>query len=247
MIEKLNVRAVIFDAVGTLFYASPSVTSVYAQVGRRHGSQLTTDEVDNRFGPAFLEHYSNKQSTILAQQLAQQLDQQLAQQLDQQLDQQLERQCWQRVVNAVFADQDVDTAAILEELWEHFARPTSWTMFEDAAAAWSELAQSGLVMGIASNFDNRLLSVCEGFQLLQKCEHIYNSADVGFAKPDIRFFQHIQRQLDMPADQICLIGDDEKNDFQAAKNAGWKSLLIDRQNKSAVENDKLSSLRELLE
>ncbi|MFT5522174.1 MAG: putative hydrolase of the HAD superfamily [Pirellulaceae bacterium] len=227
MIEKLNVRAVVFDAVGTLIYAAPPVAAVYARVGRQHGSLLTAAEVRSRFAPAFQEHYANKSATVV--------------------DQQRERQCWQRVVNAVFAGQQVDREAVLEDLWSYFARSSSWRMFADAADVWRELEKADLILGIASNFDDRLISVCEGIEQLSACRHLYNSAAIGFAKPDIRFFEHIQRRLGLPAEQICMIGDDPRNDVQAARDAGWQSLLVDRGLEQREKECTVNSLRQLLD
>src|SRR5207302_1039003 len=48
-----EVRAVFFDAVGTLIHPEPPAGAVYAEVGRRHGSRLTAAEIARRFAAAF--------------------------------------------------------------------------------------------------------------------------------------------------------------------------------------------------
>ena len=97
MIDRLDVRAIVFDAVGTLMYAAPPVADVYARVGKSHGSTLSVEEVRARFARAFREHYCNKVSTVV--------------------DEQLERKCWQCVVDDVFAGQGIDRVAVLNDLW----------------------------------------------------------------------------------------------------------------------------------
>ena len=159
MIDRLDVRAIVFDAVGTLMYAAPPVADVYARVGKSHGSTLSVEEVRARFARAFREHYCNKVSTVV--------------------DEQLERKCWQCVVDDVFAGQGIDRVAVLNDLWGYFGRPDSWAMYDDAVCAWRQLMDMDVVLGIASDFDDRLLSVCDGIPDLRDCRHIYSSAAVG--------------------------------------------------------------------
>ena len=48
-----EVRAVFFDAVGTLIHPQPSAAAVYAAVGRRFGTRRTEEEIAARFPTAF--------------------------------------------------------------------------------------------------------------------------------------------------------------------------------------------------
>src|SRR5438309_3573496 len=48
-----SIRAVVFDAVGTLIYPQPPAAVVYAQVGQQLGSRRTVEEIGARFAVAF--------------------------------------------------------------------------------------------------------------------------------------------------------------------------------------------------
>ena len=48
-----GIRAVVFDAVGTLIHPEPAAPLVYAAVGCRYGSQRTSEEIAVRFREAF--------------------------------------------------------------------------------------------------------------------------------------------------------------------------------------------------
>src|SRR5690606_20106058 len=48
-----RIRAVAFDAVGTLIHPDPPVAAIYEEISRRHGSRLTRDDVARRFRDAF--------------------------------------------------------------------------------------------------------------------------------------------------------------------------------------------------
>ena len=48
-----GVRAVVFDAVGTLITPDPPAPAVYAEVGRKFGSRLGVEVIAARFRAAF--------------------------------------------------------------------------------------------------------------------------------------------------------------------------------------------------
>src|SRR5262245_60532303 len=48
-----GIRAVFFDAVGTLLHPVPAAADVYYHAGQRHGSQLSLEEIRRRFATAF--------------------------------------------------------------------------------------------------------------------------------------------------------------------------------------------------
>ena len=49
----MPIRAIYFDAVGTLIHPEPAAHRVYSEAGRRHGSLLSPEEIRVRFGHAF--------------------------------------------------------------------------------------------------------------------------------------------------------------------------------------------------
>src|SRR5690606_20565370 len=113
-------------------------------------------------------------------------------------------------------DDLADTEPLFQLLWDHFARPESWRLFDDAEPAWREARRRGLTVGIASNFDNRLPQVVGGLPLLSHCRHVYHSAAIGYAKPDVRFFRAVERQLKLAPEQILLVGDHRQFDYHGA-------------------------------
>src|SRR5262245_9689568 len=48
-----NVRAVLFDAVGTVLYPNPPAATAYYEAGQRFGSRLSAAEVARRYAAAF--------------------------------------------------------------------------------------------------------------------------------------------------------------------------------------------------
>jgi putative hydrolase of the HAD superfamily len=206
-----QVRAVLFDAVGTLIYPEPPVSAAYAQAGARYGSRLTAAEVAPRFRSAFARLEAEDGQTAAHR-----------------TDEQRERRRWQNIVAEVFDDVP-EQGPLFDALWRHFARPDCWRLFDDVTPVWRLLASRGLLLGVASNFDRRLHEVCREMPPLDACPHIFVSSELGSRKPGRGFFRAIERRLGLKPAELLLVGDDPDNDGQGAIAAGWRSVLIDRQ------------------
>lgn len=204
-----HVEAVLFDAVGTLIEPDPPVAIAYESVGKRFGSALTGAEILQRFRAAFARQ--------------EQLDEA---EFGGTTDEARERRRWQTIVAEVFADV-ADGESLFAALWRHFAEPASWRLCPGAAECWRTLELRGLTLGIASNFDGRLEGVCQGLQPLDGCRQLFISSQLGIRKPHPAFFAAIAAQLQLEPERLLLVGDDLTNDYQAARAAGWQSLLID--------------------
>jgi putative hydrolase of the HAD superfamily len=206
------VQVVLFDAVGTLLHPEPAVAVAYHAVGRRFGSRLSPEDIEPRFRAAFARQESIDQAA------------------GHQTDEARERARWQAIVGEVFSDVP-DPSDLFTALWEHFAQPRHWAVYPDVAECWRRLAARGLELGLASNFDARLESICRGIEPLSACRWVFASSCIGHRKPSPTFFQAVQQSLRLPADAILLVGDDRHNDFQAARAAGWQAILLDRQSR----------------
>ena len=220
------VAAVLFDAVGTLIEPDPPVAEAYQAAGRRFGSQLSSQQILSRFRAAFARQ--------------ERLD---AAESGDRTDEPRERRRWQAIVGEVF-DDVADSAGLFDALWRHFAASAHWRLCPGAADCWRELSARGLALGIASNFDARLLAVCEGLAPLDECRRVFVSSQLGVRKPNPAFFAAIAERLRLPPERILLIGDDLDNDYLAAAAAGWQSVLIDPARRHDVKR-RIASLAEL--
>lgn len=221
--QAMPVRAVLFDAVGTLIYAQPTVADAYREHGHRYGSRRTTAEITQRFAAALANQSAS--DAVRATSHAR------------------ERDRWRRIVAHVFDDVNGDQEALFESLWNHFADPAHWALYDDVEPAWRALHGRGLTLGIASNFDERLVAVCRGHAPLSECKHVYCSAQLRHAKPSLQFFRAIERQLGLRPEEILLVGDDRAHDYDGARAAGWQAVLIQRN----VERPPANAIRRLSE
>jgi putative hydrolase of the HAD superfamily len=200
-----NIRAVLFDAVGTLIYPIPPVAEVYQREARKLGSKYSVPQIAGRFRAAIARHHQGGTTS-----------------------EELERERWRRIVYDVIDDVDDSQELLLTALWQHFGSASSWRLFGDVVPAWHELARRGYLLGIASNFDSRLRTTCRGHPPLHECRHVFVSSEVGFPKPEPRFYRGVEERLGLRPEQILLIGDDEAADVTGPIAAGWQAIWLRR-------------------
>jgi putative hydrolase of the HAD superfamily len=223
-----GLRAVCFDAVGTLIHPDPPAAVVYAAVGRRFGSRLTVEAIGPRFVRAFQREEAVDQENGLRTSEAR------------------ERERWHRIVTEVL-DDVVDIDACFHELFEHFARPTSWRCDHQGAVVLNTLAERGLELAMASNYDRRLYSVCAGLPELAPVQHVIISSEVGWRKPAAEFFAGVTRTIGASSEDILLVGDDPMNDFAGARAVGLRAILFDPIGRTqGPSGERISRLSELV-
>jgi putative hydrolase of the HAD superfamily len=151
---------------------------------------------------------------------------------------------WQRIVRQVLCDA-TDPQACFRELFHHFAQPHAWRTFPEVSGVLAELKSRGLVVGIASNFDERLLSIAQHMTELQSCEFVLVSSRIGYRKPHRRFFEAVLERVRVPPEQVLYVGDDPQADQEGPRDLGMCSLLVDRG--GSGQPGRIRSLEQLLD
>jgi putative hydrolase of the HAD superfamily len=68
----------------------------------------------------------------------------------------------------------------------------------------------------------------------------------GKAKPSKEIFMYAAKKLGFQPQEMLFIGDDYEMDYEGAKKAGFKALIIDRENKVNQNVEKIKNLKEIL-
>ncbi len=196
-----GLEAIVLDAVGTLIYPDPPVSEVYQRLAARHGCDFSAELIGQRFRDAL--------------------------QAADWSDARAQRRTWRKIVGNVFPDMPTaQCQPLFEDLWNYFGQPGAWSLFPDVVRMWEAWSAAGFIIAIASNFDDRLPQVLVGLPRLAECRHIFWSSQVGHAKPDLRFFRHIERSLRLNPRQLLMVGDSELADYQGPRQAGWHACLV---------------------
>ncbi len=226
LLDPARIKAIFFDAGGTLFQPYPSVGQLYSETAARHGLRTDPRDIETRFhmhwvqrdGLASLSNHSSPHA---------------------------EREWWEALVREVFSEvgRIDDFDAFFNELYDLFARPEAWRLFPDVLPVLQKLKRKGKILGIVSNWDSRLLGICEGLGLASHLDFILASALVGAAKPHAHIFQEALNRAGVRPEEALHVGDSLKDDVQGAREAGIHALFIDRRGDRPAETPTISALQ----
>jgi len=217
--ERRSIRAITFDAGGTLIEVWPSVGHVYAEVAARHGiAGLSPHLLDRRFTSAWsrARYFSYSRSD------------------------------WAALVDATFRGltEQPPSETFFGELYERFGAPEVWRIYDDVIPALEALTARGLKLGVVSNWDERLRPLLGGLHLAGYFETIVVSRGVEAGKPNGAIFQHAVRRFGLPAAAVLHLGDSLSLDPRGARAADLRAMLLHRAGGPRREG-RIASLREL--
>lgn len=202
MLNTKPIRAVTFDAGGTLWRPAQPVGQIYARVARAFG---VLDAPPAELEESFQREWRQKGEFDYSQ------------------------EAWFALVRRTFgAYADRLPEAFYPALYAEFARAEAWHLFEDVLPTLDELASHGIALGVISNWDNRLRPLLSAFKLTGFFDVIIPSCEVAFHKPSAVIFEIAVRQLGLPPEQILHIGDHYLEDVEGARAAGLQALHLVR-------------------
>lgn len=140
---------------------------------------------------------------------------------------------------------DADCAMIARRVYDEFGDPARWRAYDDVEPTFSRLVESGIRVGIISNWDSRLECVLDGLGLASLVTVVVSSAVVGLHKPDPRIFEYACDAIGCPAKACAHVGDHVYADVVGAELSGIRPVLIDRH--GGPQNDRAPFIRSLHE
>ncbi len=209
----MAVRAVTFDAAGTLFDVAEPVGATYARFARQHGIALAPDEAERRFRDAFATAPALAFPAVSPTRFAD-----------------LERAWWYALVERTFgpAAASPGFAGCFAELFAHFGRAAAWRVFPDAAPTLGVLRRRGLRLAVVSNFDDRLGGIVSALGLASLLDAVVPSTRAGAAKPAPAIFHVALARLGVAPREALHVGDGVRTDVAGAHAAGLHAALLDR-------------------
>ena len=109
------------------------------------------------------------------------------------------------------------------------------TLVPEAKQMLENLRAKGYRLFAASNsFGHLQRSRLEQAGILNYFEDTYISMDIGYDKPDIRFYQSALKRCGLEPQEVLMIGDSMTTDVLGAQAAGMDALFFDRQKDSLL-------------
>jgi putative hydrolase of the HAD superfamily len=215
--DSRNLPEVIFlDAVGTLFGVRDSVGDIYSQVASQHGVTAAPEALNQHFYAAFRNAPPCTFPGVVGADIPQR-----------------EYQWWREINRQTFTaaglwEEFRDFDAFFQDLYQYFATPAAWYVYPDVIPALKQWQQSGVQLGILSNFDSRLYTVLKVLGLSPYFSTITISTEVGAAKPQASTFMTALAKYQCSPQSAWHIGDSWEDDIVGATSVGMAALWLDR-------------------
>ena len=219
------IRAILFDAAGTLFYLTKTVGDHYAYVGREVGLDLDAHQLERAFHVAWKQ--MPRRPTIDGPR------------------ENDDKGWWRELVGRVF-DQvapslsELDRDNFFEIAYEHFAEAGVWKLYPEVLDVLEQLRER-FQLAVISNFDGRLRLILQNLGISKYFAHVFISSELGADKPDPEIFRRALKVMHLDANEVLHVGDDPERDWKAAKEAGLLVFQLDRPRNSL--RDLLTTLR----
>jgi putative hydrolase of the HAD superfamily len=228
------IKAIFFDAVGTLFDVKGSVGEVYLTYAKKYGVP-DTEEMRNVLNKRFKETMKDMPAPIFSVERPEKLKQ-------------CERLWWFDVVHAVFYRVGMFEGfdEFFDEVYEAFGQATHWELFPETVEVLTQLKDRGFELGIITNFDSRFFQVARALHIQPFFDSVTISSLAGAAKPATKIFLHALDQHMLTPDEVLHVGDHLIEDFEGAQQAGLHTVLIDRSGSILPDDRTLSSLASVL-
>ena len=224
MERNAPLRAIFFDAAGTLFHLPQGVGYHYAIAAQHVGLQLDARAVDRAFATAWKE-MPRRETTRAPRQDD-------------------DKGWWRELVNRV-VDQvapethELDRDAFFEAAYAHFAEAGVWELFPDVLDTLEALRPC-YALAVISNFDGRLRMIVNQLGIAKYFDQLIISSEVGADKPDPFIFKRGLELTGVAPAEALHVGDDRAGDWEGAAAIGMRVFKLERPQNSL--SDLLSAL-----
>jgi putative hydrolase of the HAD superfamily len=207
-----NLKAIFWDAAGTLMGLSEPVGQTYARFAAQHGIHAESEALNTAFRRAWKANPQPQNEGVPP--------------ID------AEKGWWMTLVNQTFeracgrpVPADVFDP-LFERLYQHYETADAWFLYPDTLPALNQLKRFRLF--VLSNFDHRLLTLLKALQIADYFEGVISSSQAGYAKPHQGIFLAAAKMAGVPPSACLHVGDEAEADVMGATAAGFCSWHVKR-------------------
>src|SRR6266700_2440487 len=210
--KEQSLKAIFFDAVGTLFYLTETVGDHYALIGSEVGVTLDAHQLDR----AFYTTWKQMPSRPAIDGPREDDD----------------KGWWRQLVDLVL-DQvapslsEFDRDNFFEIAYEHFAEAGVWKLYPEVVDVLRKL-QLRFQLAVISNFDGRLRFILEQLGISKVFTHVFVSSEIVSDKPDPLIYRRAAKFLGIESEEVLHVGDDPERDWKGATAGGLSIFQLDR-------------------
>lgn len=206
------IKAIFFDAAGTLIHLPKSVGSHYTLVAERVGLAFEAAALDRAFALCW------KQMPARPAIEGPRDDD--------------DEGWWRDLVNQVIdhvapGTRELDRDAFFEAAYSHFAEAGVWDLYPEVIEVLETL-RSRLDLAVISNFDGRLRMIFEHLGVSKFFSHVFLSSELGADKPDPLIYERALKLSGTAPNETLHVGDDPVRDWRGAESAGLSVFRLER-------------------
>lgn len=219
----MQIKAVLFDLGGTLIKTA-AIPEIFKSILQTHGVNVPIEEIREA-------HRGVEESEVVEGMLEGGQDFWIGWNL--------------KVLERVGLQADRDfLAKKIDELWWEYA---DLEIYPDVIGTLTQLKAKGVKTGVITNGLKRdYEKILDKLRLTNFFDVVVGIDTLNKAKPDKEIFLHTVNLLGVHPKQAVFIGDSVKYDYEGARHAGLKPLLIDREGKASESVETIRSLSEVL-
>lgn len=221
----MHVKAVLFD-LGRTLVKTAYFPKIYKRILQIYGVKVSSEEV-------LKAHRDNeKEFDVVKGQL------------------QLGKDFWikwnLRVLESVSIQQNRRLLAKkIDELWWEYADAE---VYPDVMETLAQLKAKGVKVGVVTNgLKKDFEQILARLKLTNYFDVVVGIDTCNKGKPDKEIFLYALDKLRVRPEEAVFVGDSLKYDYEGAKKAGLKPLLIDREGKSSENVETIRNLTEVLQ
>lgn len=209
----------IFDLGLTLIY-SPRVEN-FMEVGKIFGLDMDEDEVKRAF--TFCDGYfmKNRPGVLGQEPITFYMD--------------------YLAIMFAYLHLDPDIKEFHDSLFELHPPRKEWRLYEESIPFMEKLKDSGMKIGLLSNWDLSAREILDRLGLTKYFDSIVISSEIGFEKPAKEAFHHSLKDLNVGVEEAFYVGDNYYDDVQGGNQVGFKVFLINRTETKRIYEDEDSA------
>jgi FMN phosphatase YigB (HAD superfamily) len=213
------IKAVLFDAIDTLFAAYPDKIGMYLRIIKKDlGFDSDRDKMDRAWNKVLADTEKRARDEIRHHQNI---------------------GAWDgfngRLLKELGYEGDLDESG-KKLLFESWCNPDNFVLFPDVLRTLNYLVGENILIGCVSNEREELKEFFRHHQIDEYFDTVVISDEVACEKPNAEIFDIALDSLNLKPDEAMFIGDSIISDYEGAKNAGLLPVLIDRDKKCMDNN-----------
>jgi putative hydrolase of the HAD superfamily len=226
----VELKAICFDAAGTLVDTVIPIGESYASLADRYGVKVSPVEIEERFRNC----YSSSPPLAFPGAGSGELKD-------------LERKWWRNLVRKIFEPHEFPLFEnYFSELFAYFGKTENWTLYPETKETLAVLKDRNFILLVISNFDSRLLAILDGLGIASYFDSVFLSSQAGHAKPSPEIFHSALRAQDLKPHEAMHVGDSVEHDAMGAARAGLKAVWLNRNGGASRSIPEVRSLKEVL-